>query len=171
MRRDSGWPANSITFPAMSILSSSCCITRLTPIPRKRFWGGGHSARAREQALAKMLEERQLKTRPHFIVFSGHVHNYERYEHHGVTYIVTGGGGATPYSGPARARGWIPATRPHLPLLRGARERHKTRARHDETRNAKRAAAFRSRRLGGHHQRARAARQSRLGQIAFRWQP
>jgi hypothetical protein len=60
--------------------------------------GGGHTARASEQALAKMLEERQLKTRPHFIVFSGHVHNYERYEHHGVTYIVTGGGGATPYS-------------------------------------------------------------------------
>jgi hypothetical protein len=59
---------------------------------------GGHSTRAPEQALAKMLEERQLKTRPHFIVFSGHVHNYERYEHHGVTYIVTGGGGATPYS-------------------------------------------------------------------------
>ena len=60
--------------------------------------GGGHSMRAREQALAKMLEGRQLKTRPHFIVFSGHVHNYERYEHHGVTYIVTGGGGATPYT-------------------------------------------------------------------------
>jgi hypothetical protein len=64
------------------------------------FGGGGHSTRAREQALAKMLEERQLKTRPHFIVLSGHVHNYERYEHHGVTYIVTGGGGATPYSVP-----------------------------------------------------------------------
>ncbi len=52
--------------------------------------GGGHTARAREQALAKMLEDRQLKTRPHFIVFSGHVHNYERYDRHGVTYIVTG---------------------------------------------------------------------------------
>jgi hypothetical protein len=58
---------------------------------------GGHTARAREQALAKMLEERQPRTRPRFIVFSGHVHNYERYEHQGVTYIVTGGGGATPY--------------------------------------------------------------------------
>jgi len=66
---------------------------------KEGFWGaGGHSARAPEQALAKMLEERQLKTRAHFIVFSGHVHNYERYEHHGVTYIVTGGAGATPYS-------------------------------------------------------------------------
>jgi predicted MPP superfamily phosphohydrolase len=65
---------------------------------KEGFMGvAGHTARAREQALAKMLEARQLKTRPHFIVFSGHVHNYERYEHHGVTYIVTGGGGATPY--------------------------------------------------------------------------
>ncbi|MGA2961673.1 MAG: metallophosphoesterase [Candidatus Korobacteraceae bacterium] len=66
------------------------------------FFGGGHSGRPREKALAKMLEERQLKTRQHFIVFSGHVHNYERYEHHGVTYIVTGGGGATPYSVPRK---------------------------------------------------------------------
>ena len=65
---------------------------------REGFLGvGGHTARAREQALAKMLEERQSKTRPRFVVFSGHVHNYERYEHQGVTYIVTGGGGATPY--------------------------------------------------------------------------
>jgi len=30
-------------------------------------------------------------------VISGHVHNYERYEHGGVMYIVSGGGGATPY--------------------------------------------------------------------------
>lgn len=59
---------------------------------------GGHSTRAPEQALARMLEDRQLKVKPHFIVFSGHVHNYERYAHHGVTYIVTGGGGATPYA-------------------------------------------------------------------------
>ncbi len=64
---------------------------------REGFLGGGHTARAREQALAKMLEERQPNTRPRFVVFSGHVHNYERYQHQGVTYIVTGGGGATPY--------------------------------------------------------------------------
>ena len=31
------------------------------------------------------------------MVFSGHVHNYERREHSGVTYFVTGGGGAHAY--------------------------------------------------------------------------
>ncbi len=62
-----------------------------------KIYGGGHSARPAEQALAKMLEERQQRTRARFIVFNGHVHNYERHEHGGVTYFVTGGGGARPY--------------------------------------------------------------------------
>jgi len=30
-------------------------------------------------------------------VLAGHVHNYERYERKGVAYLVSGGGGATPY--------------------------------------------------------------------------
>lgn len=59
--------------------------------------GGGHSARSPEQLLAKMLESRQQKTRARIVVFAGHVHNYERHEHGGVTYFVTGGGGAHPY--------------------------------------------------------------------------
>ncbi|HEY6765696.1 MAG TPA: metallophosphoesterase [Candidatus Sulfotelmatobacter sp.] len=59
--------------------------------------GGGHSARKPELRLAKMLEERQSHSRARFIVFSGHVHNYERHEAGGVTYFVTGGGGAHPY--------------------------------------------------------------------------
>jgi hypothetical protein len=41
-----------------------------------------------------MLEVRQSYTRARFAVFTGHVHNYERHEHGGVTYFVTGGGGA-----------------------------------------------------------------------------
>ena len=32
------------------------------------------------------------------IVFSGHVHNYERYRYNGINYIVTGGGGAPQHS-------------------------------------------------------------------------
>src|SRR5580700_1909171 len=62
----------------------------------KKF-GGGHSARPHEQALAKILEERQAHTRARFVVFSGHVHNYERHEHGGVTYFVSGGGAAHAY--------------------------------------------------------------------------
>jgi acid phosphatase type 7 len=62
-----------------------------------KMFGGGHSARSTEQKLAKMLEERQPRTRARFVVFSGHVHNYERHEHGGVTYFVTGGGAAHAY--------------------------------------------------------------------------
>jgi len=32
------------------------------------------------------------------IVFSSHVHSYERYEHNGIQYVVSGGGGAPPVS-------------------------------------------------------------------------
>lgn len=59
--------------------------------------GGGHSARSPEKRLAKMLEERQVHTRARFVVFSGHVHNYERHQYGGVTYFVSGGGAAHAY--------------------------------------------------------------------------
>jgi hypothetical protein len=62
-----------------------------------KMFGGGHAARRAEQNLAKMLEDRQAHVRARFIVFSGHVHNYERHEHGGVTYLVSGGGGAQAY--------------------------------------------------------------------------
>jgi 3',5'-cyclic AMP phosphodiesterase CpdA len=62
-----------------------------------RKFGGGHSARPQEQALAKMLESRQQNLRARVVVFSGHVHNYERHEHGGVLYFVTGGAGAHAY--------------------------------------------------------------------------
>ena len=51
----------------------------------KKF-GGGHSSRSTEQALANALEARQKNLRARIVVFSGHVHNYERHEHGGVTY-------------------------------------------------------------------------------------
>ncbi len=62
-----------------------------------KLFGGGHSARPAEQHLAKILEERQAHARYRIVVFSGHVHNYERHEHGGVTYFVSGGGGAHAY--------------------------------------------------------------------------
>jgi acid phosphatase type 7 len=63
----------------------------------EKVYGGGHSARSEEQKLGEMLEKRQRSARTRFVVFSGHVHNYERHEHNGVTYFVSGGGGAHPY--------------------------------------------------------------------------
>lgn len=60
-------------------------------------YGGGHSARTPEQMLAKMLEARQQNMRARIVVLASHVHNYERHEHGGVTYFVTGGGGAHAY--------------------------------------------------------------------------
>jgi len=62
-----------------------------------KLFGGGHSARKQEQALAKMLEERQAHARFRMVFFSGHVHNYERHEHGGITYFVSGGGAAHAY--------------------------------------------------------------------------
>ncbi|MGA9554278.1 MAG: metallophosphoesterase [Candidatus Sulfotelmatobacter sp.] len=62
-----------------------------------KIFGGGHSARSQERALAKMLEARQANLRARIVVFSGHVHNYERHEHGGITYFVTGGAGAHAY--------------------------------------------------------------------------
>jgi hypothetical protein len=44
-----------------------------------------------------MLEGRQAHVPFRIIVFSGHVHNYERHEHGGVIYFVTGGGAAHAY--------------------------------------------------------------------------
>jgi acid phosphatase type 7 len=62
----------------------------------KKF-GGGHSARSPEHDLARGLEARQQNLRARIVVFSGHVHNYERHEHGGVTYFVSGGAGAHAY--------------------------------------------------------------------------
>jgi acid phosphatase type 7 len=63
----------------------------------EKEFGGGHSARSKEQALAKMLEQRQASARFRIVFFSGHVHNYERHEHGGITYFVSGGGAAHAY--------------------------------------------------------------------------
>jgi Icc-related predicted phosphoesterase len=63
----------------------------------EKKYGGGHSARAPEQALARFLEEHQKQMRARIVVFAGHVHNYEHHQHGGVTYFVSGGGGAHAY--------------------------------------------------------------------------
>jgi len=58
---------------------------------------GGHSARSQEQRLGAWLEKQQPGIRAQFLVIAGHVHNYERFNHGGVMYLVAGGGGAKPY--------------------------------------------------------------------------
>jgi len=63
----------------------------------EKKYGGGHSARVPEQALAQFLEEHQKQMRARIVVLAGHVHNYERHQHGGVTYFVSGGGGAHAY--------------------------------------------------------------------------
>jgi Icc-related predicted phosphoesterase len=74
----------------------------ITSSSDEKEMGGGHSVRTAEQALGQLLEEKQKHIRARFVVFNGHVHNYERHEHGGITYFVTGGGGAHAYPIPRR---------------------------------------------------------------------
>lgn len=68
----------------------------------EKFMGGGHSSRSTEEGLGQLLEETQKHVRARIVVFNGHVHNYERHEHGGVTYFVTGGGGAHAFPVPRK---------------------------------------------------------------------
>jgi acid phosphatase type 7 len=47
--------------------------------------------------LRRYLEEKAAHSRARFITVSGHIHNYERFQHGGITYLISGGGGAIPY--------------------------------------------------------------------------
>jgi hypothetical protein len=52
--------------------------------------------RRNERALAKYMKAIARGSAAKFIVCSGHVHNYERFERNGIVYLVSGGGGAKP---------------------------------------------------------------------------
>ena len=56
-----------------------------------------HNPRPNEIALRDYLTRIAPSTHAQFIVTAGHIHNYERSEVGGVTYLVSGGGGARPY--------------------------------------------------------------------------
>ncbi len=63
-----------------------------------------HNPRPNEIALRDYLSSIALKSRAQFIVAAGHIHNYERLNVDGITYLVSGGGGARQYQverGPA----------------------------------------------------------------------
>jgi len=56
-----------------------------------------HNPRQNEIALAAYLEDVAPRLRARLLVIAGHIHNYERFSQGGVTYLVSGGGGAVPY--------------------------------------------------------------------------
>jgi hypothetical protein len=47
--------------------------------------------------LRSYLESRAATAHAKFIVVSGHLHTYERFERKGITHVISGGGGAKPY--------------------------------------------------------------------------
>ena len=53
-----------------------------------------------EKEIARYLSRHASSLRPRVLVVGSHVHNYERYSRDGVTYIVSGGGGAKPVPAP-----------------------------------------------------------------------
>lgn len=56
-----------------------------------------HNPRPNEISLRDYLGGVAPTAHARFIVTAGHIHNYERFDVGGVVYLVSGGGGATPY--------------------------------------------------------------------------
>jgi len=56
-----------------------------------------HNPRPNEIALLDFLSKTAQSCHASFLVSAGHIHNYERSAVEGVTYLVSGGGGAPPY--------------------------------------------------------------------------
>ncbi len=56
-----------------------------------------HNPRANEMALRDYLALKAPQMHARILVSAGHIHNYERFEKSGITYLVSGGGGAFPY--------------------------------------------------------------------------
>jgi hypothetical protein len=57
----------------------------------------GRNPRQNEVALKNYLRVAARGRNAKIVVIAGHVHNYERFLEDGVVYLVSGGGGATPY--------------------------------------------------------------------------
>lgn len=56
-----------------------------------------HNPRPNEIALRDYLSKAARTSHAAFLVSAGHIHNYERSVYEGVTYLVSGGGGAVPH--------------------------------------------------------------------------
>jgi hypothetical protein len=67
------------------------------PVAAREFDPLRHNVRPNEVVLADYLGERAKTLSARLVVVAGHIHNYEHRELNGVTYLVSGGGGAKPY--------------------------------------------------------------------------
>lgn len=56
-----------------------------------------HTPKPNEVEFADFIEQQAKQLPVHFIVVTGHIHNYERFKEHGVDYLICGGGGASPH--------------------------------------------------------------------------
>jgi 3',5'-cyclic AMP phosphodiesterase CpdA len=56
-----------------------------------------HTPKPNEVDFAHFLEQQAKQLPTHFIVVTGHIHNYERFSEQGVDYLIAGGGGASPH--------------------------------------------------------------------------
>lgn len=56
-----------------------------------------HNVRPNEEALKSYLQAAAPAHKAKIVVIAGHIHNYERFFEDGIVYLVSGGGGATPY--------------------------------------------------------------------------
>ena len=62
----------------------------------QRFGDPTHNPGRNETNFAHYLDSSPLRSRVRFVVIAGHIHNYERFNQNGITYLVSGGGGAAP---------------------------------------------------------------------------
>jgi len=83
--------------PVVSRASTGLGRTRVCK-GQKTAFVAPHGVDDNERNLKSILEDfSQSHPLTRLLVFSGHNHNYERYVEKRITYVVSGGGGATPY--------------------------------------------------------------------------
>ena len=88
-------PRSWIICRSRSNFCSSCITRRGSSIDQSKLFTNLPSKEA--LTLRHLLEIHLHKMHAKVIVFSGHIHNYERFERNGVEYVTSGGGGAEPY--------------------------------------------------------------------------
>ncbi len=67
------------------------------PVADSILNNSSHDVRPNEKALAAFLRQKASAVHASLIVVAGHIHNYQRFYQDGITWLVSGGGGAKPY--------------------------------------------------------------------------